>query len=217
MKRLYILVEGDTEELFVKRLMGPYFTGRLWIQAINQQGGFNRKYAPLHKTLKSLLHSSDGNRVTTLVDYYAFPTDAPGMGTRPNSNSLEKVLHVQREWKAHYAAQHWFEPFLALHELEAWVFAAPEVLPKRLGEMDRERDMANLVRSANGPEGINDSPQTSPSHRLVGLFPGTGTMPAYNKKIDGLAVLEEIGIDHIRQKCPHFNSWIKGLEVYAAD
>ncbi len=217
MKTLYILAEGDTEEQFVKRLMGPYFTGRLWIKVINQQGGFNRKYAALHKTLNPLLHSAHGNRVTTLVDYYAFPTDAPGMDTRPNSNSLGKVLHVQREWKAQYAAQRWFEPFLALHELEAWVFAAPEILPKLRGEMDRERDMASMVRGANGPEGINDSPQTSPSHRLAGIFPGTGTMPAYNKMLDGLPALEEIGIDRIRQACPHFNSWIKGLEAYAAD
>lgn len=215
MKGLYILAEGDTEEIFVERVMRPYFNERLWIKVINQQGGFNQKYAPLHKTLWPLLRSAHGNRVTTLVDYYAFSPDGPGMTTRPAGSALDKVRHVQWEWKARYAEQHWFEPFLALHELEAWIFADPSVLPRRRGEPKREVEMTRIVQHANGPEAINDSPATSPSHRLEDLFTGTDSMPAYNKKIDGPGALADIGIPAIREKCPHFNSWLESLEAYA--
>ncbi len=215
MKGLYVLVEGDTEENFVEKVLALYFEGKLWVKAINQQGGFNKKYTPLHKTLWPLLLSANGNRVTTLCDYYAFPLDGPGMSDRPTTSPLDKVLHVEQAWKKQYAEQYWFHPFLALHETEAWIFAEPEVLARRMGEPDRAAEMARIVRESNGPEGINDSPQTSPSHRLEGFFPRSDSMPGYNKALDGPAVLSEIGISNIRKHCPHFNAWLESLDAYA--
>ncbi len=34
----------------------------------------------------------------------------------------------------------------------------------------------------------------------------------YDKVDDGLFILKEIGLDKIRQECPHFNSWLTQLE-----
>jgi hypothetical protein len=215
MKQVYILVEGETEEIFVKDTLAPYFEGRLIFHVRNEQGGFNRKYNKLHKKLWAVLNSSQGYRVTTLMDYYAFPKDAPGMGDRPAGAALTKALHVERAWRASYADQYWFYPFLALHETEAWLFTDPAVLPTQRGEPEKEQDMRAILRRAGSPEAINDSPETAPSKRLRDLFSHSADIAGYSKTADGPRALHAIGIPAIKAACPHFNEWIEGLEAYA--
>ena len=56
------------------------------------------------------------------------------------------------------------------------------------------------------PEQINDSPDTAPSKRVLGLFPG------YQKPLLGTLAAQEIGLDAIRRECAQFSDWIERLE-----
>ena len=56
------------------------------------------------------------------------------------------------------------------------------------------------------PERINDSPETAPSKRLRGII------PSYQKVANGLILAQGVGLEKMRDKCPHFHEWIDSLE-----
>ncbi|MCD6460624.1 DUF4276 family protein [bacterium] len=58
----------------------------------------------------------------------------------------------------------------------------------------------------NKPEEINDNPVKAPSKRLESFNSG------YIKPVMGKIISERIGIQTIRNKCPHFNDWLIKLE-----
>jgi hypothetical protein len=57
----------------------------------------------------------------------------------------------------------------------------------------------------DNPELINNSPETSPSHRLERIVRG------YDKVVYGNYLAESIGLSKIRERCPRFNQWIESL------
>ena len=57
------------------------------------------------------------------------------------------------------------------------------------------------------PEHINNSRQTSPSKRIKALI------PHYNKVLYGSMIAGDIGLEAIRQQCPHFNRWLERIEA----
>jgi hypothetical protein len=54
------------------------------------------------------------------------------------------------------------------------------------------------------------SPETAPSKRIANLFTG------YEKPLFGALAAMEIGLETIRQECPHFNDWLNRLETLPA-
>jgi len=222
----YILVEGYTEEPFVKQVLNPYLEDRgLWLECtiINTkvvQNGPNFKggvkaYAQVHKDLRRLVNNTGGQLVTTLFDYYAFPADAPGMNDRPEGAATAvKVQHVERGIHAYYEFPRNLLPFLALHELEAWLFAQPDAVAHVKGAPERAALLKGIRSAVASPEAINDTPEGAPSKRLLALFPGNDGYDKYNKRIDGPAALERIGLDTVRSECLHFDTWLKQLERF---
>lgn len=55
---------------------------------------------------------------------------------------------------------------------------------------------------------LYDSVHTAPSKRIITLI----GEKKYDKVDDGIFILQEIGLDRIRQACPHFNAWLTQLE-----
>ncbi|MCB1196173.1 DUF4276 family protein [bacterium] len=85
MRVVKFLVEGQTEESFVKSVLSPYLlqfdisiapilTGK------NKMGGV-QKYGGLKRDLKILLGESQKNIITTMIDFYHLPDDFPGYKT----------------------------------------------------------------------------------------------------------------------------------------
>ncbi|MHB1654173.1 MAG: DUF4276 family protein [Desulfitobacteriaceae bacterium] len=74
--------------------------------------------------------------------------------------------------------------------------------------------MIRLTSVANfsSPEHINEGFVTAPSKRIGSLI------PEYldSKRIAGPLVAKEIGLEKIRQKCRHFNDWLRSLEALVA-
>ncbi len=93
-----------------------------------------------------------------------------------------------------------------LHEFEAMMFVSPESIAAAFSNTALKDKLMAIKAEFDSPEEINDNPQTAPSRRLRTLFPG------YQKPLHGPLVVLEIGLDQIRNECPHFNEWLRKLE-----
>ncbi len=219
-QRIYLLVEGQSEESFVKQVLAPHFFNRTTFcfpivhatKRVKCGGKFRggvTNFAKFENDLCSVLRGAGAALVTTIVDYYALPADFPGMHNRPQgNNSLKKVRHVEAALQQHFSDDR-FLPFLALHEFEAWLFSDIDVLPRRMTTPDSAAAFAEIRARFESPEDINDHPETAPSKRILSLF------PAYKKKAFGPGILQEIGLPRIRKECPHFDEWLSQLEKFA--
>jgi hypothetical protein len=217
-KRALVLVEGPTEEQFVNGVLQPHLWARssTWITPTilntkvvksgpNFKGGV-LSYSQVKRDIDKLLQDQDAAFVTTLLDYYGLPTSFPGMATRPDGTARQRVDHVQQAFGRSIDHDR-FVPFLALHELEAWLFCD---LSERTawiyqgGDLDALRQIRQSVAS---PEDINEGYTTAPSRRVIAAFPG------YQKPFHGPLATMEIGVEAIRQQCPHFDEWLTRLEI----
>jgi len=107
-KRVLILVEGQTEERFVKDVLGPaFFHQELFFHVTilvtqrvkdgpNFKGGVTN-FAKCKNDARRLLNSAGGALVTTMLDYYGLPLDFPGwtrvprMARRFNASSTSRM------------------------------------------------------------------------------------------------------------------------------
>ena len=221
-KRALILVEGQTEERFVKDVLGPVFFDReLFFHVTilvtkrvkagpNFKGGVTN-FAKFNNDAQRLLNSAGGALVTTMLDYYRLPLDFPGMSSRPpNGTPLQRVTHVETAIAEHFGTPRNFLPFLALHEFEAWLFSSPTELPRVMTEPQKQPQFQAIRAGVRTPEEINERPLFAPSKRIETLF------PAYKKTLHGPTTAGRIGLVRIRAECPHFNGWMNRLEAFAA-
>jgi predicted ATPase len=67
-----------------------------------------------------------------------------------------------------------------------------------------------LIHSLAGvnPETINESSQTAPSKRSIGIIPEYDD----DKATVGSILLDAIGLHNLRSSCRHFNEWVTNLE-----
>jgi len=146
-RRLHLLVEGQTEETVAREVLAPYLGERgFWITSsilvTRRPAGsaWNRggvtSWSRLAGDVRRLLRDSSLDILTTMIDYYGFPVDAPGMADRPDGCAPERVRHVESAI-ATTVGDPRFVPHLVLHELEAWVFAAADQLASLRGEQAR--------------------------------------------------------------------------------
>lgn len=221
-KRVLILVEGQTEERFVKDVLGPAFWAKdLFFHATilvtkrvkdgpDFKGGVTN-FSKFANDARRLLDSAGGALVTTLLDYYRLPADFPGMQSRPaNSTPRKRAQHVEAAVAAHFDSPENFLPFLTLHEFEAWLFASPSELPKVMTETHKQARFAAIRAKVNSPEDINERPEFAPSKQIEALF------PSYKKALHGPNTITRIGLETIRSECPHFHGWMNRLEAFAA-
>jgi hypothetical protein len=216
-----VLCEGQTEENMVREFLGPELL-QLGISLVptilltrtaaggpTGRGGVS-KWSKIEKDLRKRLNSSPHwAAVTTLLDYYGLPRDTPGMADRPATTARAKVEHVERRIAEHIGHPR-FVPYLALHETEAWVFAAAEQLAYWTEDTALGQKVQGIAAALGGPEEVNESPETAPSKRLLKLC------PAYNKTFHGPAAVTDLGLAELRAACPHFDSWIRKLLALTA-
>ena len=93
-----------------------------------------------------------------------------------------------------------------MHEFEGLLFSDPEGFGKSIGKGDLTPSFQAIRNEFDTPEQINDSPDTAPSKRVLGLFPG------YQKPLLGTLAAQDIGLDAIRRECAQFSDWIERLE-----
>lgn len=207
-----MLVEGQTEETVVREVLEPYLRNRgVWVtQSIlvtrrvaggSWHHGGATWWARVAYDIRTLLRDSSLDILTTLIDYYGFPNDAPGMVDRPRGSPEERVRHVENALAVEFADPR-FVPNLVLHEIEAWVYAAVDQLELLYGDPVLAATLRAELAEAGGAESINEGLCTAPSKRLLNHCPG------YVKTIDGPLAIAELGIPELRQRCPHVDRWL---------
>ena len=143
-----------------------------------------------------------------ISDYYRLPADFPGMASRPQPVDLfRRVRHVEQAIEAHFNDRRLLS-FLALHEFEAWVFSCPDTLPNVMAEPAKQPQFAGVCNGVQTPEQINERPGQNPAARITAIF------PAYRKTLHGPTAARRIGLQLIRDRCPHFAAWLDRLEAH---
>ncbi len=143
MTRLLVLAEGDSEELFVEKILSPHLQPLgVFARAtcvVSKRLASGKKFTGgnlwpnVRLSLQPLLADSDA-WVTTLLDFYGLPDGFPGLSGLPRQtgSALDAVLHVEGALSATMGSPACFIPFIALHEFEAWYFANPVKVSHRI-------------------------------------------------------------------------------------
>lgn len=219
MKFVHVLVEGQTEETFLRNVLNPYLlnydvfliakiiTTKYVKIGKNFKGGISN-YSKIRDDLHRLLRDNSVVAVTTMIDYYGLPSDFPGKDTIQGNNCFDRVSYLEKQFGKDIADEK-FIPFLVLHEFEAYLFTSPKYLVNAFPELGNKekREFVQIEKSFNSPEEIDNGEMTHPSACIERLI------PAYKKVIDGSIITKQIGLTAIKERCPHFNKWISSLEA----
>lgn len=217
--RVLILVEGQTEHRFVQNMLVPHLAERgVYLASTiyttknvpgqpQAKGGLHKhSYEKLKRELRLLLSKSGTATITTMIDLYALPENFPGLKTQqlPAGTPYERVAHLERAFAADIDHGR-FIPYLNLHEFEGLLFSAPEKIAAQF-QPDKKADLQAIRAEFQTPEEINEGSETAPSKRILKL------LPAYNKRLHGTLIANDIGLAAIRSQCPHFDQWVTTLE-----
>ena len=217
MKKLFILVEGQTEEKFSRELLSPYFDPMekclipiLYITKRVKDGPSFRggigSYDKVKKELLKLLRDSSAAAVSTMFDYYGLPQSFPGRSNPQGNTCLERVEFVEHALASDINNCR-FIPFLTLHEFEGLLFSSTADMANCLpGGTSLESKFQEIQQQFKTPEDINDHPESAPSKRILDLY------PSYQKPSFGVTIASRIGLQKIRKECPHFSKWLSKLE-----
>jgi len=222
MNDLVVIVEGETEQTFVRDQLAAHLAvhgTNTWavLPGRHRRHGGIRKWEiacqDIVRTLKEQRYCS------TMVDYYALPKTWPGrvdsvaLPWAERAAYVESLIHLEisKAMGESFDPQ-FFVPYVQLHEFEALAFAGVKELTSVVAPLSQdsanliERKFERVLNEAGHPEAINDGYETCPSRRI------TSVVKAYNKRAHGPIVTRRIGLDALREKCNHFASWLDRLE-----
>ena len=217
MIRLNILVEGQTEQAFVKDVLSPYLSGQQIypmprLVAVSRSGGKGgvANYIKVRNDLNRWLKQEQGNDevwFTTMFDFYGWPTDAPSYDECADiHNPRQRIECLERAFGEDIDHRR-FIPHLQLHEFEALVLCDVDALSRVYPGSRRElQPLHDVIDEHDSPELINDDPNTAPSKRIESCLSG------YDKVVAGPLVTEDVGLTRLRQECLHFHQWVSQLE-----
>ena len=222
MNELVVIVEGETEQTFVRDQLAAHLALRntnAWavLPGRHRIHGGVRKWEGARQDIVRTL--KEGRYCSTMFDYYAMPTDWPGRADAVKKPWNERANTVEERIREDITAAmgnsfnpKFFVPYVQLHEFVALAFADVGVLASVLDPIGvysseiLERQFTSILSKAGHPEAINDGYETCPSRRISHL------VPAYKKRAFGPIITSRIGIDTLRVQCTHFGEWMNRLE-----
>lgn len=216
--RLYITVEGQAEKAFADQVLIPHLANYsievrprvvLTNRKLGKRGGildFARIQGDLTRLMKQ--DRQPEARFTTMIDFYALPSEFPGWPEARKANSpAQRVSILERAMYDQFGDDR-FHPYIQLHEFESLLYCDLGELQCRLA--NSEQGIAALKKEISHlqPEEINEGVATAPSKRLI------RHLPVYerSKVRVGAPAAAAIGLPVLRSMCPHFNEWVQGLE-----
>ena len=219
MKRVFVLVEGATEESFVS---GP-LAEALWphevyltpiILGVPGHKGGRTNYGRVQKDLLRQLKQDPIAFCSTMIDFYGLGQGFPGTPLPPHLANIQKVEHIERAIKDDICSRIpdscpdvRLIPYLSLHEYEGLLFSDPDALAQALKQPSLAHRFHQVRNDFLTPEDINDDPERAPSKRVVTIY------SAYRKVIEGTLAAKAVGIERMRQGCEHFRNWLTQLEA----
>lgn len=230
MSRIFIHVEGQTEEDFVNNVLAEhlYKCGYTDVSARlignprqhDRRGGI-QSWSSVRTEILNHLKDDVACLATTMVDYYGMPKTGPrawpGREGIDHLKPADRAAAVERALLADVCKALGepeegcrFIPFVTMHEFEALLFSDPARFASSIGRSDLSPQFRAIRDEFATPEDIDDSPQTAPSKRVIGL------MPAYQKPLMGVLAALDIGLATIQAECPLFAAWVGRLEQRCA-
>ncbi len=226
MKYLHIIAEGNSEEEFIRKVLGQHlarFGVYVYCQRVHTggnkthpvKGGLGRipKYRPVIRALERWI-DADRNReqvyYSTMLDLYAFPKDAESPYSEAIQSIEDKYKRV-RELEKAMLEKHGHPkliPYVQLHEFETLLLVDLDRLKVMYPDCKKPIDKLKNETAGKNVELINEGLTTAPSKRIIAAVP----QYEVQKSTVGPIVAQDIGIDLLKQKCPHFNEWVTKLE-----
>lgn len=214
---VYIIVEGQTEQTFVREVLAPemghmgIFLHPVLIGKPGRKGG-DVRFERAKGDIGRVMRQRSDTYISTMFDYFRLDPNWPGnVNIQGNPTAIEKAERIEKETFVKikelfpdHNVEDRFIPYIEMHEFEALLFSEASILAKKIGV--NKSKIEDILQEFGEPEEINDGPDTAPSKRLISLKSG------YRKVAMGKTISETIGIPTIRKKCPHFDSWITRLE-----
>jgi hypothetical protein len=154
-----------------------------------------------------------------MVDYCALPKEGAGAyPRRSEAMSLPLIARpaaVEKGMLDDFAKEHGnflasrFVPFVAMHEFEGLLCSDCKTFAESIGRPELATKFQTIRDQFGTPEDINDTPTTAPSKRIEAIIPG------YSKPFLGNIAALDIGVEKMREECPHFAEWLDTLESKA--
>lgn len=214
MREVCVVVEGQSEEQFVKLVLGAQALARgVAVEpvivrtrrtATKTHKGGGSSWQPYRRLVHHLATQGHLSRIGVMFDLYACPKDTPGLDPNLSGSALHRsvVAATKDDLDPRGSGRILSGP--VLHEYETLVIAA---IASGATEADPETvDHAKAaITAAGGAEAVNGGRDTAPSKRLEGWWPG------YEKVLYGAVLLSEAPWDHIAAQCPTFHAWWESL------
>jgi hypothetical protein len=219
MIRINIVVEGHSEEQFVRDILGEYLAEKgIYIYARrvktgrksgkDYRGGVTT-YAKIKNDVLRWLAEDNTAYLSTFFDLYRLPNDFPQFKEAQKQQALQRVNCLETAFKNDIKHDK-FIPYIQLYEFEGLLFsdvqAIDECITLTLDAPSQLKKLHQIRSQYPTPEHINDGANTAPSKRLGSLY------PYYDKVLHGSLISEEIGLKKLRQECSHFDQWVSRLE-----
>lgn len=224
MIRLHLVVEGQTEETFVREVLyEPLQAVEVYtdvrVVETSRKHGVKHKGGSLNTSCNKLLRDLRGwmqedqkpdARFSMMVDYYALAEDCPGHEKSRRQTTLQDKIKTREQALATELGDWRFIPYLQRHEFEALLFSEPTCFMAAYpGEPDKIEQLQTIRDQFHTPEDIDEGRETAPSKRIEAIF------PQYNKVTGGNLVALEIGFARIYAANPHFSAWVDTLRGLA--
>ncbi len=218
--RLNIIVEGQTEETFVRDVLRDHLAAcQVYVSARRVETGRDRRtsriyrggmtsYERAKRDIERWLNEDQQSYLTTMFDLYGLPDDFPNLAEAGRQTDPYQKVKLVEDGIASDIQSRRFIPYIQLHEYEGLLFSSVEAVDGVMSLYERSKlnELQNIRNQFNTPEEINDSATTAPSKRLSELY------AAYDKVAFGVLISKRIGLETIRQECPHFSEWLSRIE-----
>jgi hypothetical protein len=223
MSNICCIVEGQTEQTFIREVLAPFLGDRgCYLQArlIGSPGhkGGSVTFPRFAHDAEILLRQNYYHYVSTMLDYFRLDAAWPGMdricqakntGRVLTPSTIEAILSKATKEAldcclADFDVKNRIIPYFSMHEFEALLFSNVSAIESILSLTEHTLD-STLQAFGDDPEKINTNPDKAPSKILL------QTYVPYKKILHGCRIAKSIGIPRIREKCSCYDAWITTL------
>ncbi|UOP04675.1 DUF4276 family protein [Conchiformibius kuhniae] len=219
MKTVIVLVEGQSEETFIRDVVAPafhhleiYLQPRCIPTSKSSKGGAVTFERFMHHARNTLNERQD-TYVTTMLDLYGLNKDFPNyhealscVDIYQKAETLELGL-VNQVIETISCRPERFVPYIQPYEFEGLLFSNVEILSQQEPDWEYSLPTLQAIRQQfETPEHINNSYDTKPSKRLEDCL-----SPKYRKTRHGPLIAKAITLRIIENECLHFHQWMNKL------
>jgi hypothetical protein len=181
--RIAVIVEGATEESFVK---GP-LAEALWprqvyltpiiLGVLGHKGG-GTSYARVQKDLLRQLKQDPTAYCSTMIDFYGLGRGFPGTPPPAHLTNIQKVEHIERDVKddicgriPDFRPDVRLIPYLSLHEYEGLLFSDPDALAQALTQPNLAHRFHQIRIISRRPRTSMTAPRPHPPNASLRFTP----------------------------------------------